>query len=79
MAETDQARSAAAHRRADAADLARAGTRSPLGVARQFEQTMPDTKLGVMAGGGRASNLERPEPSTDAVREFCLAHAPGSA
>jgi pimeloyl-ACP methyl ester carboxylesterase len=50
--------------------------RSPLSVARQFEQAIPDTKLIVIPGAGHISNLEQPERFTEAVREFCRAHPP---
>ncbi len=50
--------------------------RSPLSVARQFEEAIPDTKLVVIPGAGHVSNLERPEPFNEAVREFCRAHSP---
>ena len=53
--------------------------RSPLTVARQFEEAIPDTKLVVIPGAGHVSNLEQPEPFNDAVREFCRAHPPRSA
>jgi pimeloyl-ACP methyl ester carboxylesterase len=49
--------------------------RSPLSVARQFEQAIPDTKLVVVPGAGHVSNLEQPEQFNDAVREFCRVHA----
>jgi pimeloyl-ACP methyl ester carboxylesterase len=52
--------------------------RSPLTVARQFEQAIPDTELVVIDGAGHVSNLEKPEPVNQAVREFCRAH-PGPA
>jgi len=50
--------------------------RSPLSVARQFEQAVPDTKLVVIPGAGHVSNLERPDQFNDAVRGFCRAHSP---
>ena len=50
--------------------------RSPLSVARQFEDAVPDTKLVVIPGAGHVSNLEQPERFNDAVREFCRAHPP---
>jgi pimeloyl-ACP methyl ester carboxylesterase len=50
--------------------------RSPLSVAHQFEQAIPDTKLVVIPGCGHVSNLERPEQFNDAVRGFCRAHPP---
>jgi len=50
--------------------------RSPLSVARQFERAIPGAKLVVIPGAGHVSNLERPEPSNDVVREFCRVHSP---
>jgi pimeloyl-ACP methyl ester carboxylesterase len=47
--------------------------RSPLEVARQFEQAIPDATLTVIEGAGHVSNLERPEEFNAAVREFCRA------
>ena len=49
--------------------------RSPLNVARQFEDAIPAAKLVVIPGAGHVSNLEAPERFNDAVREFCRAHA----
>ncbi|HEV2769769.1 MAG TPA: alpha/beta hydrolase [Solirubrobacteraceae bacterium] len=51
-------------------------TRSPLGVAHQFEQAIPDTTLVVIPRCGHVSNLEQPEQFNQAVREFCRAHPP---
>ncbi len=48
--------------------------RSPLSVAREFLQAIPDAQLVVIPGCGHVSNLERPGPFNDAVREFCRAH-----
>jgi pimeloyl-ACP methyl ester carboxylesterase len=53
--------------------------RSPLSVAHQFEDALPDAKLVVIPGAGHVSNLERPELFNDAVREFCRAHPPQAA
>ena len=50
--------------------------RSPLGVAHQFEQAIPDTTLVVIPRCGHVSNLEQPEQFNRAVREFCRAHPP---
>jgi pimeloyl-ACP methyl ester carboxylesterase len=50
--------------------------RSPLDVARQFEDEIPTTKLVVLPDCGHVSNLEQPERFNDAVREFCRAHPP---
>ena len=47
--------------------------RSPLSVAHQFEQTIPEAQLVVIPGAGHASNLERPEEFNEAVREFLRA------
>ena len=52
--------------------------RSPLSVARQFEQAIQDTELVVIPGAGHVSNLERPAAFNHAVREFCCAHSPRS-
>ncbi|MGH2745492.1 MAG: alpha/beta fold hydrolase, partial [Thermoleophilaceae bacterium] len=49
--------------------------RSPLSVARQFEQAIPDTKLVMIPDAGHVSNLEQPEQVNEAVREFCRAHS----
>lgn len=49
--------------------------RSPLSVARQFEQAIPDTKLVVIPGCGHVSNLERSGAFNDAVREFYRGHS----
>ena len=52
--------------------------RSPLTVASQFEEAIPDAKLVVIPGAGHVSNLEQPDLFNDAVREFCRAHSPRS-
>jgi len=48
--------------------------RSPLEVAHQLDEAIPDTELVVIPGCGHVSNLERPEQFNDAVRAFCRAH-----
>lgn len=48
--------------------------RSPLAVARQFEQAIPDARLAVIPGAGHLSNLERPDEFNLAVRRFCRTH-----
>jgi pimeloyl-ACP methyl ester carboxylesterase len=50
--------------------------RSPLYVAHQFAQAIPDAQLVVIPGAGHLSNLERPDLFNQAVREFCRAHPP---
>jgi pimeloyl-ACP methyl ester carboxylesterase len=53
----------------------RQDVRSPLGVAHQFEQAIPDTELVVIEGAGHLSHLERPEQVNEAIRRFCRARA----
>ena len=48
--------------------------RSPLSVARAFEQAIPGATLVVIPGCGHVSNLEKPAQFNDAVRDFCRAH-----
>jgi pimeloyl-ACP methyl ester carboxylesterase len=48
--------------------------RSPLDVARQFEQAIPGTRLVVIPGAGHVSNLEQPGRCNEAVRESCRAN-----
>ncbi len=50
--------------------------RSPLTVARQFEQAIPDAELVVIEGAGHMSSLERPQQVNAALRAFCRAHPP---
>jgi pimeloyl-ACP methyl ester carboxylesterase len=52
--------------------------RSPLSVARQFEDGIADAKLVVIPDAGHMSNLEQPELFNDAVRDFCREHPPRS-
>ena len=47
--------------------------RSPLYVARQFEQAIPDTELVLIPDCGHVSNLERPSEFNLGVRQFCHA------
>jgi pimeloyl-ACP methyl ester carboxylesterase len=49
-----------------------ADARSPLSVARQFHDAIPDAKLVVIPGAGHVSNLEAPAQFNAAVRAFCL-------
>ena len=48
--------------------------RSPLSVARAFEEAVPGAELVVLPGAGHVSNLETPELFNQAVRAFCRAH-----
>jgi pimeloyl-ACP methyl ester carboxylesterase len=52
--------------------------RSPLSVAHQFEEAIPDTELVVIPGAGHLSNLENPELVNEAVRKFARAHSPAA-
>jgi pimeloyl-ACP methyl ester carboxylesterase len=49
--------------------------RSPLRIASQLEQAIPDTELVVIPDCGHVSNLEQPERFNEAVREFCRGHS----
>jgi pimeloyl-ACP methyl ester carboxylesterase len=49
--------------------------RSPLRVAEQFKDAIPDATLVVIPGVGHVSNLEQPDEFNRAVREFCGAHS----
>jgi pimeloyl-ACP methyl ester carboxylesterase len=50
--------------------------RSPLTVARQFDEAIPDTQLVTIEGAGHMSNLEQPDRVNDALRTFCRVHPP---
>ena len=50
--------------------------RSPLYVARQFEDAVPGAELLVIPGAGHCSSLERPEQVNAAIRKFCRVHPP---
>ena len=49
--------------------------RSPLSIARQFEQAIPDSELVVIPSCGHVSNLDQPERFNAAVRAFCRVHS----
>jgi pimeloyl-ACP methyl ester carboxylesterase len=49
-----------------------ADARSPLSVARQFHDAIPNAKLVVIPGAGHVSNLEAPAQFNAEVRSFCL-------
>jgi pimeloyl-ACP methyl ester carboxylesterase len=44
--------------------------RSPLSVARQFEEAIPDARLVVIPDCGHVSNLQQPDRFNEAVRDF---------
>ena len=49
-----------------------ADARSPLDVAQQLLEAVPDARLVVIPGAGHVSNLEAPVQFTAAVRRFCV-------
>jgi pimeloyl-ACP methyl ester carboxylesterase len=49
--------------------------RSPLSVAREIEQAIPNTQLVVIPAAGHVSNLEDPARFNEAVREFSRTHS----
>ena len=49
--------------------------RSPLNIARQFEQAIPATKLVLISHCGHVSNLEQPVRVNETLRAFCRAHS----
>ena len=49
--------------------------RSPIRVARQFEQAIATTELVVLPRAGHVSNLEQPARFNQAIREFCRTHS----
>ena len=53
-----------------------ADTRSPLSVARQFAEAIPNAELKVIPEAGHISNLERSGSFNEAVRNFCSRHPP---
>jgi pimeloyl-ACP methyl ester carboxylesterase len=50
-------------------------TRSPLSLARTFEEAIPDARLVLIPNCGHMSNLEQPELFDRAVRDSCRAHS----
>jgi pimeloyl-ACP methyl ester carboxylesterase len=50
--------------------------RSPLGIAGQLDEAIPDTTLVVIPDCGHVSNLEQAERVNEVVRDFCRAHSP---
>ena len=47
--------------------------RSPLRVAEEFHDAIPNSRLVVIPNSGHCSSMEQPERFNAAVREFCLA------
>ncbi|MDQ6719399.1 MAG: alpha/beta hydrolase [Candidatus Dormibacteraeota bacterium] len=46
--------------------------RSPMSIAAQFRDAIPNAELAVIANAGHVSNMEQPEEFNAHVREFCL-------
>lgn len=46
--------------------------RSPLGIAEQLRDAIPNAELAVIKGAGHASNMEQPEAFNAEVRRFCI-------
>jgi pimeloyl-ACP methyl ester carboxylesterase len=47
--------------------------RSPLSIAAQFRDSIPDAELAVIANAGHVSNMEQPEAFNAQIRRFCVA------
>jgi pimeloyl-ACP methyl ester carboxylesterase len=45
--------------------------RSPLNIAEQFRDTIPNAELAIIANAGHLSNMEQPEMFNEQVRRFC--------
>jgi pimeloyl-ACP methyl ester carboxylesterase len=52
--------------------------RSPVSIAHELEEAIPDTELVVIPGAGHLSNLEKPEIINEAIRKFCRPRSPGA-
>jgi pimeloyl-ACP methyl ester carboxylesterase len=50
--------------------------RSPLSVAAQLRDAIPNSELAVIASAGHVSNMEQPEEFNAHVRRFCLSNLP---
>jgi len=48
--------------------------RSPLTIAAQFRDAIPQAEFAVLANAGHVSNMEQPEAFNARVRRFCLAN-----
>ncbi len=46
--------------------------RSPLSIAEQLRDAIPNAELAVIGGAGHVSNMERPEVFNARVRRFCM-------
>jgi pimeloyl-ACP methyl ester carboxylesterase len=53
-----------------------ADRRSPMKIAEQLRDAIPDAELAVIANAGHVSNMEQPEEFDAHVRRFCLSNLP---
>jgi pimeloyl-ACP methyl ester carboxylesterase len=53
-----------------------ADLRSPISIALQFRDAIPNAELAVIANAGHVSNMEQPEAFNGHVRRFCLSRFP---
>ena len=51
-----------------------ADQRSPLIIAEQLREAIPNAELAVIANAGHVSNMEQPEEFDAHVRRFCLSN-----
>ena len=75
MAQADLQRPAPPHRRPTLLIWGQHDARSPVNIAHQFHQAIPDSTLVVIDGAGHLSHLERPDQVNQAMRTFCRAHS----
>jgi pimeloyl-ACP methyl ester carboxylesterase len=50
--------------------------RSPMSIAEQLRDAIPNAELAVIANAGHLSNMEQPEEFNAQVRRFCLSNLP---
>lgn len=50
--------------------------RSPIHIAEQFRDAIPDAELAIIANAGHISNMEQPKTFNAQVRRFCLSNLP---
>jgi pimeloyl-ACP methyl ester carboxylesterase len=50
--------------------------RSPMSIAQQLRDAIPNAELAVIANAGHLSNMEQPEEFNAQVRRFCLSNLP---
>jgi pimeloyl-ACP methyl ester carboxylesterase len=50
--------------------------RSPVSIAHELEDAIPDAELVVIPGAGHLSSLQKPDVVNQALREFCRRHSP---